>query len=172
MKRQESIAIWKRPFGSKPKKTKAFRDDKTAECQRLKAQIAEDRLQVAQTQTLAETICELETDLEKLEQLQSELEQVTAKGQSCKHLSQKFGQKMAALQESHTELREKTRKMQNHAEDHCPLCERLLSQDDVALLLNKYQLELEKSNQVQQTLERERSEIEHWRRIVAKILCV
>jgi exonuclease SbcC len=148
-------ALWEQT-----QKTKAFRDDKTAECQRLKAQIAEDRLQVAQTQTLAETICELETDLEKLEQLQSELEQVTAKGQSCKHLSQSLAEKMAALQESQTELREKTRKMQNHAEDHCPLCERLLSQDDVALLLNKYQLELEKSNQVQQTLERERSENE------------
>ncbi|MBT9547318.1 MAG: SMC family ATPase [Candidatus Sericytochromatia bacterium] len=145
---------------SQAQKMKAFKAEKTAECQRLKAQLSADRLSLEQLKPLTETIRGLESDMENLEQMQSELEQVTAKGQSCKHLSQSLAEKITALQEIQAEIGEKTRKMQNHAADHCPLCERLLSPDDVALLLNKYQLDLEKTHQEREALERESIENE------------
>jgi exonuclease SbcC len=145
---------------SQTQKMTAFKTEKRAESQRIKAQIAEDHLQVAKLKHLTESLSQYETELEMLEQRQTELEQVTALGQSCKHLSQNLAEKIANLQEIQTEIVEKTRKMQNHAEDHCPLCERLLSPDDVALLLNKYQVDLQKNTQALQALERESSENE------------
>lgn len=153
--RELEKALW-----AQTQKMTTFKTEKMAESQRLKAQIADDRLLLAKLKPLTESIRALETDLENLEQMQTELEHVTAKGQSCKHLGQSLAEKITALQESQIEIREKTRKMQNHAEDHCPLCERLLSPDDVELLLNKYQLDLEKSTQALEALEWERNENE------------
>ncbi|MGE3728789.1 MAG: hypothetical protein AB7I41_24790, partial [Candidatus Sericytochromatia bacterium] len=155
-----SFREWEKALWAQTQILQGMQAEKNAECTRLNAQIREDQLQLEQAQTYSLSMAQIETDLAILDRAQADLEQITAQGQSCKHLSLTLAEKKAEHQVSLLEIKAKTHNLMEHASDNCPLCERLLNPEDVALLVNKYQLEHEKVSQALEQIDTEITENE------------
>lgn len=97
----------------------------------LESQIATEPALTAEAESLALTLAELQ-------QKQTRLEGVQARGLELRHEQENLQREDHKLGEKLAELEARRQRLQAHKDTVCPLCERLLTAADLDLLLAKY----------------------------------
>jgi DNA repair protein SbcC/Rad50 len=136
--RELEKAIW-----AQEQTLKSLKAENLSEQKRLTSLIEAERSQLKQNEDLEAQLQSYQLQLEKLNQAQIQIEKVTAEGQTQKHIKTQLEAKISEWKLEAEAYAEKSQRLEcAHRDDICPLCERLLSDEDVALLLNKYTTEI------------------------------
>lgn len=130
-----------------------LRDRHSSARQQLNSQRQVLQEQIAGRPALEARRLQEQEALAQFERLQAELESVIQLGQTQSQNAQLARQDLARLQERQQEVATRLADLQTHEAGACPLCERQLTSEDRALLLEKYAQEARTLTQQAEQLE-------------------
>lgn len=126
----------------------------------MQAQLAEFQELLNQEPGLLSQKAQLADELAQCQERQSKLEWVQNRGLELRHEQDNLHRADQTLTEKLSELQTRKDRLQAHQKSVCPLCERLLTDEDLALLLQKYSLETESAEREKAAIQPQLKQLE------------